>query len=687
MVICVKNKSMKNTDVGNAVTGNLISTLRAIAFIVALAMITISCDKDEMISDPSVCFQTTEGQLYAEMGVQFDASCSQQTYETYSWDFGDGDFSTGLTVNHTYDAAGNYTVLLTVSNNGTAVKTVSKSINILASPFIKHCTAIAGAEVWEEGLHLVTCDLVVNGSLTIMPGATVYMSSERSLKVNGKLVAQGTATKPIKFLPANNSTTAGAWGHISFSATASAESILDYCEIKYGGKGSTFFYPGFEYFSSWGTVHLKDCQVTINNTTIQNGAAYGLVLTDNATLKSFLNNTFTTNTKSPVRMPVKVLHQLGSTSKFINEKDIEVVGADYLSLTGDVTWYKQDVPYSIDGRIGLSTGFSITVQPGCTLKFDSEGAVDNAYFETRDGSLKAIGTAAEPILFTSSKAIKQRGDWGGLILGSNSVLKYCIIEFAGAEYRSGYKRAVTLYGTAIADNCTIGESAGLGMDVGSSTATVRSNTIKDCAGIGIYVAIQNQHVIEDSNVMINTDGLHTDSGGGLNTNVTLKKRPYPYVISSLSLYNAATLTIEAGVEIQMRSGGSITMGWNNVSNSYSGNIKAYGTVAEPVKIGLYQKDKEQGKKNWGAIFFGETSTTSLLNYCMLTDGGYPLDGNGSTFTDTGILNCYKTVGFPTVTNCTVSNSTTYGIALKSSSTITSSNNTFTNNTLGNTFNN
>jgi hypothetical protein len=186
--------------------------------------------------------------------------------------------------------------------------------------------------------------------------------------------------------------------------------------------------------------------------------------------------------------------------------------------------------------------------------------------------------------------------------------------------------------------------------------------------------------------MTNTDGFHMNSGSGLSSNVTLKKRAFPYVISGLSLWNA-TLTIEPGVEIQMRSGGSISMGWNNISNSYSGNIKANGTADQPIKIGLYKKDKDQGKKNWGAIFFAETSTTSVLNYCLLSDGGYPLDGNGNTFTDTGILNCYKTAGFPTVTNCSISNSVTYGIALKSGATITSSNNTIFNNVSGNTFSN
>jgi parallel beta-helix repeat protein len=661
-----------------------VKNLAFLGLVTILPLLFVACDKDDP-TDPSVCFEYSEGELYAEMGIEFDATCSQETFEYYYWDFGDGDTGTGSVVNHTYDVAGKYNVVLSVSK-GTITKTIDKTVNVQASPFIKHCADIDGAEIWEEGLHMVTCDLDINGSLTIKPGAIVYMGSERSIKVHGKLLAQGTAAKPIQFLPANSSTVAGSWGHIYFTAMASSESILDYCEFKYGGKGSTWFYPGFEYYNSHGIVHLKDCEVSINNTKFEGGAAYGLVLTENAKLKSFQNNSFTANTKSPLRLPAKVLHQIGNTSHFTGEKDIEVVGADYLDVGGNVTWYKQDVPYLIDGRIDLSGGRTITIQPGSIYKFDREGLSNNAYFEVGDGSINAVGTATQPILFTSAKATKQPGDWAGLLVSSNSVLKYCTIEYAGSEYRFGYHRGLYVSGTAVVENSTIQQISGVGLDVGTGAATLRNNAIKDCAGVGISVQIQNQHIVEDSNIMTNTDGFHMSDGSGLNTNVTLKKRAFPYVISSLSLWNA-TLTLEPGVEIQMRSGGSISMGWNNITNSYSGNITANGTAAEPIKIGLYKKDKDQGKKNWGAIFFAETSTTSVLNYCVLTDGGYPLDGNGNTFTDTGILNCYKTAGFPTVTNCTISNSATYGIALKSGATITSSNNTFSNNASGNLFSN
>ena len=46
-----------------------------------------------------------------------DFAANNVANATYSWDFGDGNFSNGLNATHTYNAAGTYTVCLTVKNN------------------------------------------------------------------------------------------------------------------------------------------------------------------------------------------------------------------------------------------------------------------------------------------------------------------------------------------------------------------------------------------------------------------------------------------------------------------------------------------------------------------------------------------------------------------------------------------
>jgi chitinase len=61
--------------------------------------------------------------------VSFNAASDGSGPLTYEWDFGDGTTASGQSVNHTFAAAGEYTVVLTVSNEcGTF--TVSYTITV-----------------------------------------------------------------------------------------------------------------------------------------------------------------------------------------------------------------------------------------------------------------------------------------------------------------------------------------------------------------------------------------------------------------------------------------------------------------------------------------------------------------------------------------------------------------------------
>src|SRR5699024_2369283 len=63
----------------------------------------------------------------------FDGAGSQDpdgSIASYEWDFGDGDTASGASAEHTYDAAGDYTVTLTVTDDRGATDTTTRDVTV-----------------------------------------------------------------------------------------------------------------------------------------------------------------------------------------------------------------------------------------------------------------------------------------------------------------------------------------------------------------------------------------------------------------------------------------------------------------------------------------------------------------------------------------------------------------------------
>ena len=86
------------------------------------------------------------------------------------------------------------------------------------------------------------------------------------------------------------------------------------------------------------------------------------------------------------------------------------------NITASRTLYA-DTTYTISGFVQVPAGVTLTIEPGTTILGDYN-TVGSSLFILRGGRIMACGTAAAPIVFTSSQPEGQRmpGDWGGLVI-------------------------------------------------------------------------------------------------------------------------------------------------------------------------------------------------------------------------------------------------------------------------------
>lgn len=119
-----------------------------------------------------------------------------------------------------------------------------------------------------------------------------------------------------------------------------------------------------------------------------------------------------------------------TTTVTVTEDSRIVVSDDIIANT---TWTADKI-VELDGRIFVTEGATLTIEPGTIIKANAgSGANASVLVVTRGSKIEAVGTASAPIVFTSAAdniAIGQtagtnldqndRGLWGGLILLGNA---------------------------------------------------------------------------------------------------------------------------------------------------------------------------------------------------------------------------------------------------------------------------
>ena len=118
------------------------------------------------------------------------------------------------------------------SRRGRKVRSIEPT-ELLAATDASCPRPVRSAKIW-NGSKTIDGQIVIPGDLYIRHGATLRLTAGSSLIVEGRLVASGTPSAPVRFLPAQEGQQP--WGAIVLRGAGADGSVLRHCDLR-GGSG------------------------------------------------------------------------------------------------------------------------------------------------------------------------------------------------------------------------------------------------------------------------------------------------------------------------------------------------------------------------------------------------------------------------------------------------------------------
>lgn len=376
---------------------------------------------------------------------------------------------------------------------------------------------VAANATW-SGPVTVDCSVRVRPgvTLTLSAGATLNVSPGVLVTVEGSLVAQGTAAAPVVFKRAG----AAPWGPLLFESGSGARTFsLTHTRLE--GAGDT---TPVETSNTMGAAVVLNDQTTpllVSDVTIDGASGIGVVLQAGGFAPGSQNLTVSNSGSYAAFVTARFIGTVPTGSYASNGKAGILVESAWIQrfsgdtrITTDTTIKKLDVPwiigtgvYKSDLRINTVqsgppdvavTPPLVTIEAGAELRFarvksfgvfQSQILIDKAVTPVKAlGALRAVGTAAEPIVFTSAETTPAPGDWSGLSLSeldSRTQLEHVTIAWAGADSRA--RGACPTGSPQAAGGIDADAALQLFIDVATPVSSTFTNSvISDSAGGGVY---------------------------------------------------------------------------------------------------------------------------------------------------------------------------------------------------------
>ncbi|MEX0995922.1 MAG: hypothetical protein WDZ45_02600 [Flavobacteriaceae bacterium] len=282
----------------------------------------------------------------------------------------------------------------------------------------------------------------------------------------------------------------------------------------------------------------------------------------------------------------------------------------------------------------------VSIEPGVTIAFGQRAGLK----VSSSGSLHAVGTSANPIIFTATN--NQNGWWGGieyLSTNQNNKISHALIEYAGAILSDGNSvsgdAALSIDNDASLEltNTVIQKSSEAGLFIATRGITGSDEARIAAVSLQGNTYTENKVPVSIPFYMVGNLGAGDDYSGNQEDKVLIHSREFRGVTVSMNALNVpykstgrlhisdgggnpSHLTIQAGVELEMAAGSNfIVFGGPNY-------LTAVGTENEKIII----RGASETPGSWQNIIFKRSGPADLniLEHVDISHARSDINNNG-----------------------------------------------------------
>jgi hypothetical protein len=478
----------------------------------------------------------------------------------------------------------------------------------------------------ECGPITVTSSYYVDGSLTLEAGAQLKFQDGAELAVGyskpAKLMVKGTAEDPV-ILTAAGDAVPGSWKGVRLYAKADRSQLVGLV-IEHAGDDRGALFIGAE-------------DVVVKGGAVRSAKEIGLFIDNQGSVSELSGVTFEKTGGPALSVTAGTVGGLGAGNTFEAGAFIEVRGGEVQKST---KWQNPGAPLQVTQDLYVQGKNNVRavleIQPGVELRFGD--GVEMAVGYASAGSVTAVGTAEQPVTFTSSSE-KAPGAWPGLMVYRQGEGKFENVVFeAGGddENRAALwvqaEAALTVKGATFKGNRT-----GLSAERGARLKGVSASSFEGSEKKAMSIAPNELGMVAADNKFGENERIEI-LGGEVETSQTWNALPAVLEVQQdVQVSKRSTLTLAPGLELRFRDGAELGVGYTDESS-----LKAVGTAEAPIKL----RGAREESGAWTGVVVYSMARDVVLEHVMVahTGGDAGVNVRGDATVKATDVSCEKCAG-------------------------------------------